>query len=629
MMAGESVLKALSKAGAYRSDAAALGTVGAEELLGVIVYAARAINEVHKSGLSYRAISWTDLGWLQDKSMGITVLRNPKKIGAATFDPGQDWFFLGAMALDLWMTGAGSIASMSEPFADIVMGLLTAGWDYDTILERLKGKETTHPAVISDQDAKAILSILKSNGNSGIGYRLAVQKLNPAADICLNIDTGSEYYVSDGLGLGVLLNNCWNILYSSFNGDADKMASGWEESPYSDVYTPELVSLIADSFKPAAPWEKTYLHRYLASHSDRYAEHDSYIGICRDYEANDVKYGPYNEKIAMLKAAAGLMGQVPVYYIPSLDNYITEGIDGLDKVDGNVLKERMMNGSMDAWLAVLCQENPEASFEEKYEWEKSCAIYTQLCGNLWPDFTPFTRYKEARNQVRHIKKVPLWKGDSWRIVGIILGILPALFSLGVLIAALFGSPLLEDFSALKINGKTGVVQFVIPICSLIFINLMAIFYLGVVWGTIKTIIIFDIALYVLNLLAAKFFGKYMLIIMLVVALFFVVLNIIRCYRPIAGEKALRLTRHPRFEHLVIEPLHYAWKETGRYFDSSLTGNLMRDEFDYRVKVKGLRGRVILLVVNALLLLLTVCTNKTTSPIIQNMFNIQEQVDENM
>lgn len=56
---------------------------------------------------------------------------------------------------------------------------------------------------------------------------------------------------------------------------------------------------------------------------------------------------------------------------------------------------------------------------------------------------------------------------------------------------------------------------------------------------------------------------------------------------------------------------------------------MRDEFDYRVKVKGLRGRVILLVVNALLLLLTVCTNKTTSPIIQNMFNIQEQVDENM
>ena len=299
--------------------------------------------------------------------------------------------------------------------------------------------------VFSEKDADRLIQVRKGITDYQMLFRLTIQTINPAADISLITDPKDPNYAMDGDTIGVLINVAFNAFYCVFDGDRQKMYDNWysDINPYSEICQASLIDLIISSF--TSNYNNSYLHRFFLTKGDRLASQDKWISYCTNYGSadNTNKYGPYYDKIAIMKAVEGLT-KCADFYFPASGSYVYH-LDDLTKIKKEEVEEAFEYYGLEAWVASKLQENPEADLSKRLAYEKLTSQYLNVIGKYYKDDYYYKRFQKASGAVaRHKTKTPiLLLGLLEKVVYVVFGLAPCLLLLFYLILGAIDYPTIE------------------------------------------------------------------------------------------------------------------------------------------------------------------------------------------
>lgn len=458
--------------------------------------------------------------------------------------------------------------------------------------------------VFSEKDADRLIQVRKGITDYQMLFRLTIQTINPAADISLITDPKDPNYAMDGDTIGVLINVAFNAFYCVFDGDRQKMYDNWysDINPYSEICQASLIDLIISSF--TSNYNNSYLHRFFLTKGDRLASQDKWISYCTNYGSadNTNKYGPYYDKIAIMKAVEGLT-KCADFYFPASGSYVYH-LDDLTKIKKEEVEEAFEYYGLEAWVASKLQENPEADLSKRLAYEKLTSQYLNVIGKYYKDDYYYKRFQKASGAVaRHKTKTPiLLLGLLEKVVYVVFGLAPCLLLLPLVLNLHI---YLDDLDR----------------------SLLRSLFRWIV-GTVF-----------LYFLSKWFLGKFMVYVTIVVVAAAVFWYARLIFKRMNGARELRRMHSPNEDQKILEPLHFAYKERSDDFISSLFGNekFYRSKYlsDLWEKFKDL----VMAVVTSFLLLFPVATIpkitdmdslKENHPKIHNTINkITEKAHENV
>lgn len=458
--------------------------------------------------------------------------------------------------------------------------------------------------VFSEKDADRLIQVRKGITDYQMLFRLTIQTINPAADISLITDPKDPNYAMDGDTIGVLINVAFNAFYCVFDGDRQKMYDNWysDINPYSEICQASLIDLIISSF--TSNYNNSYLHRFFLTKGDRFASQDKWISYCTNYGSadNTNKYGPYYDKIAIMKAVEGLT-KCADFYFPASGSYVYH-LDDLTKIKKEEVEEAFEYYGLEAWVASKLQENPEADLSKRLAYEKLTSQYLNVIGKYYKDDYYYKRFQKASGAVaRHKTKTPiLLLGLLEKVVYVVFGLAPCLLLLPLVLNLHI---YLDDLDR----------------------SLLRSLFRWIV-GTVF-----------LYFLSKWFLGKFMVYVTIVVVAAAVFWYARLIFKRMNGARELRRMHSPNEDQKILEPLHFAYKERSDDFVSSLFGNekFYRSKYlsDLWEKFKDL----VMAVVTSFLLLFPVATIpkitdmdslKENHPKIHNTINkITEKAHENV
>lgn len=451
--------------------------------------------------------------------------------------------------------------------------------------------------VFSEKDADAIIGLRNLTNNYEILFRLIVQQLNPLADIFLRTNPDDRSYAMDGPGIAGALNTAFITYYTIFKGNATRMRQEWlsEANIFHDIEDVSGIELLIDSF--TKDYDSSYLHLFFMTKIDRFDRHDEWARYCTDYNSSDNagKYGPYDHQIAMMKTISGF-GVEPAFYFQKSNRFITS-VKDLPSIPSGEIKSALQSGSLHAWLAVNYQENPHTDLSTKYTFEKLTEKYLGTIGRYDSDDYYYKRFKKAKNSVEAHKSFPfvLCLGGIETFFTVLLGIIPCLIAIMAIAFRMFDSAVLpEDFAVKAVVGALSYIIFAILI-----IHRYAADYPP---GCATYVILFFLLRFAMSFLVKRYIGRLALFILLAAAIGFMIYFCLKIFTPNRGADKLRSMRNATFSQLVVEPLHFAYKESSDTFLSSLFHDEKRNKSMYKDDLKGKIKYIILFFITSVLLI---------------------------
>lgn len=488
--------------------------------------------------------------------------------------------------------------------------------------------------VFSEKDADRLIQVRKGIKDYEMLYRLVIQTINPAADISLITDPKDPNYAMDGEAIGLLINIAFCAYRSVFDSERDKMYKDWysDINPYSGMCPASLADLLLKSFQ--GDYKDSYLHKFFISKGDRFAAQDKWVAYCTDYDSADNigKSGPYNEDIAMMKAAEGL-SEPAFFYFPASGETVYN-LDDLNKIKDDEIREALDFYALDAWFAVKLQENPKRDLSKRLTYERFTVKYLKLIGKYDKDDENFKRYNEATTAVgwHQFRPPVLLLGLLEKIAAMILWLIPCLAMLLMLVIGALDYPVLDNVGKSVYWVWGGGIVFPL-LLNIFFYNRN---YDRNLFTYIFRFIILTVAVY---FLCKWFLGRYIIYVTIVAVVAAIAWFAKQMFSRDEGASELRKMCNPSEDQTILEPLHYAFDLGEDNFVSSLFAN----EKFYRSKyLKSLLHKLkhlVLGAITAFLLLFPIAfiprigdTENITEkhPKIGNTINtITEKVNENV
>lgn len=487
--------------------------------------------------------------------------------------------------------------------------------------------------IYSPEDAAKIEKLRVGHKNHQMLFRLIIQSLNPLADLNLRCDPKNPDYAMSGPAIGRLVNQAYDAYFVIFKRDSSAMCEYWYKphNPYRYKFQASFAQEIVRSFQ-IDRWDEGYLHRFFAIKGSQFNRLDSFGRYCCTVKGtdNERKYGPYTTSIAMLKAAAGYGHKVEYRFT---SGKTINSLSGLGSVMNNDIKTAFCN-EIYAWLAVQYQENPNADLSQKYAYERLTKQYIETIGRYSPNNKRYCRYRKALDS---IGKIDVGRGV------LAIGAIEYIFSTIVLLVYL---------AMLAILASTAIQQPTIEWNSAKYSEwlqpaILALIVFLYFWrshdnwfgAAIKYVILF----FVLGLISefslhgkiGTLIGPYMVYVLMIPVVVFGILFGCKLLSPNSCGKELRSYKKPNFEQLVVEPLHFTFKETSDNFISSYGANagLYRQWYGYDVK-KKIKPLILSFVVGFFLLISTSFPLEIFAPdkpagqeLLENYPDVYEVVDK--
>ena len=421
--------------------------------------------------------------------------------------------------------------------------------------------------VFSEKDADRLIQVRKGIKDYEMLYRLVIQTINSTADISLITDPKDPNYAMDGESIGLLINAAFCAYRSVFDSERDKMYKDWysDINPYSGMCPASLADLLVKSFQ--GDYKDSYLHKFFISKGDRFSAQDKWVAYCTDYDSPDNigKSGPYNEDIAMMKAAEGL-SEPAFFYFPASGETVYD-LDDLSKIKDDEIREALGFYALDAWFAVKLQENPKRDLSKRLTYERFTVKYLKLIGKYDKDDENFKRYNEATTAVGWHQLPPpvLLLGLLEKISAVVFWLIPCLAMLFMLVIGAIDYPVMDNVGKSVYWVWGGGIVFPL-LLNIFFYNRS---YDRNLFTYIFRFIILTIAVY---FLCKWFLGKYIIYATIAAVVAAIVWFGKQMFTRDEGASELRKMWNPNEDQTILEPVHYAFDLSEDNFVSSLFAN---------------------------------------------------------
>ncbi len=418
---------------------------------------------------------------------------------------------------------------------------------------------------------KALANALPPSSNLSATFMVRVQMVDPLSDINLCNDPSDPDYAMTQEGIGRLFNKIYNIYWSRFGGDFDKLVDEWEDPKYAplnrQIPLDTLINVI-NNFD--SPEDYHYITDFFDSKGQRFKQQRSWFVYCTDRNSDDYrkKAGPKDNdsrmQVAMMKVIKGF-GVDPEYVFA--DGTTARSREEVFAKSKKVLKTEWLERGLAGFLCIFHQEDPNADLSPRFAYEKLLLDYVEDLRRIDPELYPVSRFDEARDDADDIlsKGKARVRGLSIRsvlqhIATVFFAILPGLLLLTMLGFCIIDNPVL-DMTGLNLE------KFFWPIGLIV---AAIIFFNSDIDGCIVPIIGGALASFIIFLLV-KFLGSLILYVFALLVIAALVLFSIKTvfFHSSYAKQARKFTK-PGFDEQVLEPLYYAFSnETS--FDSSLNG----------------------------------------------------------
>ena len=364
----------------------------AKAIMSVILRAAMILDECHKAGIVHKDVKPANFLVVNDKTWEIALgdfgiadvledgmattgqARTPIYAAPEIYDPDNvyaridgrdiflitgmaDYYSLGMTALSLWwgekkfnrdeanlvrlkqMDGLCGLEEMPDDLSDLVSGLLHSDPDERWGIKEIQG--------------------MFGSGESG-RWRFMF-KTHPLSDVRMNSDIGSPDYIKTPQQMGKFLSEVYTWFYNGGKAPADKA----------------ICRAVEKSFEQ---YEDSYLAIYFESAGSVWEDWPDWAEACADGSYTPNGKIAYNDKrtrseIAMMKAATGMIGDVPPYIFADTGTSISSLEEYRDVKNFPGSREKALDCGLRGWLALHLQENLYEDFSEKYTYEKKLAQY--------------------------------------------------------------------------------------------------------------------------------------------------------------------------------------------------------------------------------------------------------------
>lgn len=322
--------------------------------------------------------------------------------------PAADFYSLGMTALCLW---SGEEAFLAEEEKMAIEKLSHGIRPPQDMPERLRnivsGLLKKNPS-----ERWRLKDIEQSLG----GHWAVMHTLNPLSDVKLNANPHSKDYAMTGESIGAFLNKVYLWQFADAKAPADA----------------KLCQAVVDSF---SEYEGSYMQLFFNSKGDRFADQDSWMEYCCDWDSDDNagKAGPQDEEtrleISMMKTIKGF-GFTPYY---EFENDTVTSLEELESVDDYDKKYGLSHG-LKGWLAVQYHEDPDADLSEGYAYESLLEDYLIELESIDPktEECGFFRYAcdkadELEMEINRTQKKNRGRTIAQTILDIVLVVLPLVF----------------------------------------------------------------------------------------------------------------------------------------------------------------------------------------------------------
>ena len=291
--------------------------------------------------------------------------------GADLFEigPAADFYSLGMTALCLWAGEQAFLAAEEQMAVEKLSGGIALPKEMP---ERLRGI-IAGLLMKNPSERWTLKDIEKRLG----GHWAVMHRLNPLSDVKLDKNTESKDYAMTGETIGAFLNKVYMWQFADAKAPADT----------------KVCQAIVDSF---SDYEGSYMQLFFESKGDRFADQDSWMEYCCDWETGDNagKAGPQDEdtrlEISMMKTIKGF-GFDPYY---EFEDDTVSSLDELAEIDAYDRKFGLTHG-LKGWLAVQYHEDPDADLSEEYAYETLLEEYILAIEAIDPESAECGYYRYA------------------------------------------------------------------------------------------------------------------------------------------------------------------------------------------------------------------------------------------
>ncbi len=402
---------------------------------------------------------------------------------------------------------------------------------------------------LAERDKSLVGRVRKAISDPAIQHSMApmavLYALNPKVSFTLCLDDKDPDYVFTHQQLAQLI-NYWMDTYL-----ANKQDDAWRSANFN----------LSDLSKVNG----TQLYCYLKSKGGVYDHWLDWIRYCTDLKSKDntEKYAPYNWYIATYKIIKG-MGVEPHYTFPSSGKQVSSPSE-LDTIHAKEVEYEMTNGHLTDWLAVFYQEDPTLDKSQKYAFEKATEQYVQEIHRRDPKNNMVQPFFAAANQVTKASTDLRNTHRTLILLRTLVGVL-CLLPIAALIVMLLvnGLPFTEN----PMPGFSSSIAVLGVICTILVYALsegeggcIGAGISGFIIGTIIYYLIYFILEVIIPI------APYICVGLLLLLGWFIYNT---CYRKLPlNTAANKDLLNPGFEETVLEPLHYAFRNTRGGFDSSI------------------------------------------------------------
>lgn len=392
---------------------------------------------------------------------------------------------------------------------------------------------------------------------------IVLYNLNPKVSYNFVLDENADNYFFTAAEIG----NYMNMQLNDYIQDEDN-----------DSYESGQLDLMLDI-------DDTRLYHYFKSKGGVYDDKIDWIKYCADVDSkeNTNKAGPYDWKIGIYKAIAGL-GYDPFYYFPKSDEYVFT-LDELEQIPKKEIKEELEKGYLEAWLTIFFQEDPHRDLSPQFAYEEATDQYMTLLEKLDKNHEDVENYRIATNQleesVNSLNRKYRFNLLSKTIVGTLTFIASAIVIYGLLTLDV---PRDRDFHSSWI--------YIVAAMAGISATVYAMYDISHDLGCLGCLLVgafFAVVTYFGLLFLAPYL-VYLASALLVAMLVFMVIRIVKS--PVS-KRTNRDLFDPSPEERIVEPLNFTFNAgEGEYFKSSIGDRISRLTWDIGENTKTFYRKLI-------------------------------------
>ena len=441
---------------------------------------------------------------------------------------------------------------------------------------------------------KAIADALPPSSKLTATFMVRVQTVDPMSDINLCNDPSDPDYAMTQEGIGRLFNKIYNIYWSKFGGDFDRLIDEWEmpeHAPLNRRIPLNTIINVINNFD--SPEDYHYVTDFFDSKGTRFRQQRSWFVHCTDRNSDDYckKAGPKDDahrvQIAMMRVIKGY-GVNPEYEFS--DGSTAGSRDDVFKKGRKLLRSEWVDRGLKGFLCIFHQEDPNADLKPQFAYEKLLLDYVEDLRRIDTELSPVKRFDEARKDADDIlaKGKARVRGLSARsvlqhILTVIFAILPGLLLLSMLVFSIIENPFIDmnGLNMEKLFWPIGII-----VAAVIFFTTDSEGCLvPIIGGAIATAIIFFVVKLVGGIVLYLFAA-----LVLAALVFFSIKTVF--FKSSFARDARKFTK-PGFDEKVLEPLYYAFGKD-LVFDSSLNGAFNDQDIKYWKEDLNLRRTFILI-----------------------------------